>query len=289
MQQVSTTSSFLLVLVCGLLVGVPASASPDTGDSEGGEASGSVENGSALPSEKSEETPKVKKKSEETPEVKKPDEAAVQPSTSAPAQEASESERSSTVSKPAPVLGAADHVQKALDRLATSQALVIASEEAGQDAASRAELSLQLLSARRSLEQALVAIGKLEGAGDLRALLEESGFVLSEGEKDAAIAEQERLRGLSPERFQEVVAAMTSVSFSEGRMQQLQAELKDQRLTADQTWSLVELFDFSRDRVEALVFLHPKIVDPENFPVLLGGLKFESDRETVRSRLGLGG
>jgi len=186
------------------------------------------------------------------------------------------------------VIRAADHVQKALDRLATSQALVIASED-GQDAAARAELSLQLLSARRSLEQALVAIGKLEGAGDLRALLEESGLVLTEGDKATVLAEEERLRGLSPERFQQVVAAMTSISFSEGRMQQLKAELKEQPLTSAQSWALVELFDFSRDRVEALVFLHPKIVDPENFAELLSGLKFESDRETVRSRLGLEG
>jgi hypothetical protein len=134
-----------------------------------------------------------------------------------------------------------------------------------------------------------VAIGKLEGAGDLRALLEESGLVLTEGKKATVLAEQERLRGLSAERFQQVVAAMTSISFSEGRMQQLKAELKEQTLTSAQSWALVELFDFSRDRVEALVFLHPKIVDPENFGELLIGLKFESDRETVRSRLGLEG
>jgi len=185
-------------------------------------------------------------------------------------------------------LRAADYVQRALDRLAAAQALVIASED-GQEEADRVELAQEIVSARQALEQALVSIGKLEGAGDLRSLLEESGLILTEGAKAAILAEEELKRGLSAERFQQVVAAITSVSFSEGRMQELRAELAGERLTASQAWALVELFDFSRDRVEALVLLHPQIIDPENFGALLAGLKFESDRETVRSRLGLDG
>jgi hypothetical protein len=259
-----------------MLIGVPVSSLADTVEAEADEAPSSEETGESPAPERAAET----STSEQV------EESASLTSASTPAQKSPPSEDSAPA--PIPVLSAAEHVQKALDRLATSQALVIASEQE-QDAAARAELSLQLLSARRSLEQALVAIGKLEGAGELRALLEESGLVLTEGEKASAVAEQDRLRGLSPERFQKVVAAMTSVSFSEGRMQQLKAELEGQGLTAAQSWALVELFDFSRDRVEALVFLHPKIVDPENFSALLGGLKFESDRETVRSRLGLEG
>jgi hypothetical protein len=185
-------------------------------------------------------------------------------------------------------LKAADYVQRALDGLAAAQALVIASED-GQEEADRVELAREIVAARRSLEQALVSIGKLEGAGDLRSLLEESGLILTEGAKAAILAEEELKRGLSAERFQQVVAAITSVSFSEGRMQELRGELAGERLTASQAWALVELFDFSRDRVEALVLLHPQIIDPENFGALLAGLKFESDRETVRSRLGLDG
>ena len=185
-------------------------------------------------------------------------------------------------------LKAADYVQRALDGLAAAQALVIASED-GQEEADRVELAREIVAARRSLEQALVSIGKLEGAGDLRSLLEESGLILTEGAKAAILAEEELKRGLSAERFQQVVAAITSVSFSEGRMQELRSELAGERLTASQAWAIVELFDFSRDRVEALVLLHPQIIDPENFGALLAGLKFESDRETVRSRLGLDG
>jgi len=185
-------------------------------------------------------------------------------------------------------LEAADYVQRALDGLAAAQALVIASED-GQEEAERVELAQEIIAARRALEQALVSIGKLEGAGDLRSLLEESGLILTEGAKAAILAEEELKRGLSAERFQQVVAAITSVSFSEGRMQELRTELAGERLTASQAWALVELFDFSRDRVEALVLLHPQIIDPENFGALLAGLKFESDRETVRSRLGLDG
>ena len=191
---------------------------------------------------------------------------------------------------PAPEIpiSAGDRVQQALDRLAAAQGLVVAAED-GQEETERAELASELVAARRALELALVEIGKLERVGELRALLEESGLVLTKDEKAVLIAEEERKRGLTAERFQEVVAAITSVSFSEGRMQKLRAQLKDETLTSSQAWALVELFKFSRDRVEALVLLHPQIVDPENFSALLSGLKFESDRETVRSRLGLDG
>ena len=201
---------------------------------------------------------------------------------------------STTVDEPAPVepepasTSAADLVQDALNNLATAQALVVAAEDELSEA-ERGQLLEELVAARRELEHALVAIGRMERGDDLRALLEEAGLVLTETERTAADEELERSKGLRPQRFEEVVRAITAVSFTEGKMQVLRSELADEILTSAQAWSFVELFSFSRDRVEALVFLHPKVVDQENFAALLGKLKFESDRVTVRERLGLDG
>ncbi len=198
---------------------------------------------------------------------------------------------------------AAEEVQNALDRLARVQALVIAAsassvndEGEGIDrsevrtAESNSELATrEPVAARKALEQALIAIGKLEAGVDLRTLLEESGLVLTLDERERVESEEERLRGLAADRFEQVVGSITAITFNEGRLRQLKSELESERLTSAQAWSLAELFDFSRDRVEALVFLHPRVVDPENFGALLSSLKFESDRATVRSRLGLDG
>lgn len=198
---------------------------------------------------------------------------------------------------------AAEEVQNALDRLARVQALVIAAgagpvSEDGEPAEgsesspgeSNSELATrELVAARKALEQALIAIGKLEAGVDLRHLLEESGLVLTLEERERVESEEERLRGLPADRFEQVVGSITAITFNEGRLGQLKSELESERLTSAQAWSLAELFDFSRDRVEALVFLHPRVVDPENFGELLSSLKFESDRATVRSRLGLDG
>ncbi|MEE2828348.1 MAG: DUF4476 domain-containing protein [Myxococcota bacterium] len=189
---------------------------------------------------------------------------------------------------PQPGPDAAQLVQEALNRLGTMQALLVASEE-GQTVEDRERLAAELLAARRELGQALVAIGRIERTGELRALLEEAGLVLTPPERAAVEAEELRRRGLSAERFEEIVGAITAVWKMEGKLQVLRREMEGEQLNSAQAWSLVELFSLSRDRVEPLVFLHPLIVDPENFGALLSSLKFESDREIVRDRLGLDG
>ena len=93
--------------------------------------------------------------------------------------------------------------------------------------------------------------------------------------------------GLSPERLRAVKREVEAISFTEGKMQVLTSQLDGEQMTSEQASALLELLSFSRDRVDALVFFHPRITDPENFDGLLSALKFESDRETVRNQLGL--
>ncbi len=94
---------------------------------------------------------------------------------------------------------------------------------------------------------------------------------------------------LDDDGFAALTTEIEGVAFTTGKMQALQGALSHRTVTTDQARALVELFSFSRDRVDALVYLHPRVVDPENFDGLLSALKFESDRQLVRTQLGLDG
>ncbi len=191
-----------------------------------------------------------------------------------------------------PVVTPADEavrlLSQALDRIAALQ-ILIASGEQGVD---RDKAQAELDEARRALQSALLEVGKLQQDTELRAWLRSEGLLV---EADAAHASaapggaEDEPAGLAPDRFRALITAIDGVSFTEGKMDVLTRELAEATVTSDQASRLVELFSFSRDRVDALVFLHPRIVDPENFDSLLSALKFESDRETVRNQLGLDG
>jgi hypothetical protein len=194
---------------------------------------------------------------------------------------------------PGPAARATAAVQSALDHLAAGR-----SDEA-----------------RRALQEALVELGRVQEDADLRAWIElqaknqtppspvPSGAATvplpaASPEEAGAVAgttpatdspEAPLILPVSAERLDRVVRAIESASFNRAKMDALVRELKDAHVTAVQAGRLVELFSFSRDRVDALLFLHPLVVDPENFEALLSALKFESDRQAVRAQLGLDG
>lgn len=199
----------------------------------------------------------------------------------------------------APVAPAADAVAPTPAGDAAVAALTLAIERivsieqalaAGAGTLDPAALDAGLKDARMALLAALVEVGRLRQDEDLRAWLVAEGVVRPEPRAEAGEGgPAPQPQGIGPERLRQVVAAIQSISFAAGKMQVLTRELAGERVTSQQASALLELFSFSRDRVDALVFLHPRIVDQENFDGLLAALKFESDRETVRSRLGLGG
>jgi len=102
----------------------------------------------------------------------------------------------------------------------------------------------------------------------------------------AEVADDAVEPGLSPEQLRTIVREVEAISFTEGKMAVVTNQLDSETLTSEQASSLLELFGFSRDRVDLLVFFHPRITDPENFDGLLSALKFESDREAVRNQVG---
>jgi len=184
-----------------------------------------------------------------------------------------------------PVARAAARVRAALEALAAAESAVAA------DAADPT-LPERLRAVRSELHEALAALGAAEEQQRLQAWLDDR---LAPPAPPAAPADALDLTpstsdaALSDTTLAEVRAAIESAPFKDDKMQVLRTNLTASRVSTDQVAELLDLFSLSSHRVDALVFLHPRITDPEKFDSLLATLKFESDRKTVLDRLGLGG
>jgi hypothetical protein len=180
-------------------------------------------------------------------------------------------------------------IEEAIERLIQLEVSVAASTAPGGEAARQ-----ELATVRARLRDALVAVGRLQAEQDLREWLREAGVVdpvepVAELDFDPGQVEEAPVGALSDSELRGLATTIEAAPFNEGKLQALREGLEGREVTSDQASGVLELFSFSRDRVDALVFLHPRIADGENFGVLLSALKFESDRKAVRDRLGLGG
>ena len=92
---------------------------------------------------------------------------------------------------------------------------------------------------------------------------------------------------MPPAAFASLRGAIATESFSDGKLAVLNTALADHMLSVQQASQLLPLYDFSSDRVEAAVAIHPRLVDPEGFFQLYAAFDFESDKEEVREKLGL--
>ena len=183
----------------------------------------------------------------------------------------------------------ADVAEAALKRALERLAAVDLSTSRGELDPSREGL----VAIRAELLDVLVALGQLRQDRDSRVWLEENGYgVLKiQAPLDGGSAEgaEDPGKETGPLLASEVDALKRSIEgapFNEGKLQLLQEGIDGRTLTAVQAEGLLELFSFSRDRVDVLVFLHPKLEPEEDFWRLLLALKFESDRQAVRDRIG---
>jgi len=213
----------------------------------------------------------------------------------APAEASPATDEQASASSPAST--ALQGLRHALDQVAALQLLLAEGHEGAGPAPGQSELS----EVRRALEDALVEVARLEQDVSLRQWLEGDGLktALAEVDRaavDAPVSDQvtaedgpEAVVAIEAPRLRGVKRAIEDAPFKEGKMQVLTDQLQDAHLRTEQVGELIGLFAFSRDKVEALVFLYPRLTDPESFEDLLGTLKFASDRMAVRQRLGLGG
>ena len=221
------------------------------------------------------------------------DEEALTGSTSepaaAPAAEPASDEEEATLSVQTvprvPSEAAIEAIEDAVERLVQLE-VGLAAESSPRVAAARTELAV----IRARLRDALLAVGALRAEQDLRDWLLEQGVVtIPTASSEDDVAGEEDTGRMSAEDLSALTAAIDAAPFNEGKLQALREGLEGRVLDSDQALGLLELFSFSRDRVDALVFLHPRLSDGKNFDKLLDALKFESDRKAVRDRLGLDG
>jgi len=190
----------------------------------------------------------------------------------------------------------------ALDQVAVLQIMLVEAHQGDGPIRGHDELN----DVRRALQDALLEVARMQQEITLRQWLEAEGHkeVAASGgdagnpgrgtddaatEAEAEAETEAEDAAISAARLQNVKRAIEDAPFKEGKLQVLTEQLENVRLRTEQVAELVELFAFSRDKVEALVFLYPRIVDPERFEELLSSLKFASDKMTVRQRLGLKG
>ena len=178
-------------------------------------------------------------------------------------------------------------IEDAVERLVQLEVALAAESSPRVDAARK-----ELAAVRARLRDALLAVGALRAEQDIRTWLIEAGAVTVGPPADDPVEDRDSDAGdggMDEVALRSLTSAIEAAPFNEGKLQALRDGLVEHRISTNQAATLLELFSFSRDRVDALVFLHPRLSDGENFGVLLSALKFESDRKAVRDRLGLDG
>jgi len=196
----------------------------------------------------------------------------------------------------APLVGAVAEVRSALVRVDALRDLLMEDSLAEERESALVELS----ALRRSLEDSLLQLGREQERADLAAWLRSEGLLLVAAselaeESSAEVTEIEPVeepsgpQGISPEELKALVTEVEGAPFKDGKMAALTGFLERRYVMTVQAAQLVDLFSFSRDKVDTLVFLYPRILDSEQFESLLESLKFASDRMAVRRELGLEG
>lgn len=84
-----------------------------------------------------------------------------------------------------------------------------------------------------------------------------------------------------------LLESLAKAAFDARRRPLLEGAIAHRRVTAAQGVRLVRAFSFSEGRIEAAVLVHARLADPASFFQVLDALTFDSERDTVRQRLGL--
>lgn len=95
------------------------------------------------------------------------------------------------------------------------------------------------------------------------------------------------IAAMSPEKFDEFLAALKKHPFDPGKARFLEDFAKTQRFNASQATTLLKAFAFDQDRVKAAAALYPSLVDRGDFYKILDAFTFEQGKEAARKAAGL--
>ena len=91
---------------------------------------------------------------------------------------------------------------------------------------------------------------------------------------------------MPPDRFGRMLAEVKNQPFRDGKMARIRDYLMpDTLFLTSQIGQLMQTTPFGSDRISIAELLWPRVVDPENFPDLIGLLTFESERQELRQKL----
>ncbi|MEL6343234.1 MAG: DUF4476 domain-containing protein [Myxococcota bacterium] len=82
----------------------------------------------------------------------------------------------------------------------------------------------------------------------------------------------------------QIRVAINNEAFADDKMAVLLAATAGRPMTTAQARSLVNLFTFDDDKVEAAVILYPQVVDPEQWFTMYSALTFRSSKDTLRAQ-----
>lgn len=88
-------------------------------------------------------------------------------------------------------------------------------------------------------------------------------------------------RVMSDPLFKTFYNKMKSESFSKNRLKMIEAALVNSDFTSAQGAKLVRLFDFDKDRMEAMKMMYPQVVDKESFFLVIDVLTYSSSKEKM--------
>ena len=97
----------------------------------------------------------------------------------------------------------------------------------------------------------------------------------------------EEVYEMDPSEFNSFISALESADFSDEKMALIKEVGGQNYFTVAQVSRVVGVLDFSKEKVDAVVFLYPNIVDQNNFYKVYENFDFDSDKKAVRKRLGL--
>ena len=88
----------------------------------------------------------------------------------------------------------------------------------------------------------------------------------------------------SPQELNQILKALEAESFSDSRLEALSSAKTGRTFTVSQVKSIVAVFSFGDDKVDAAAMLFDHVSDPENWFAVYDSLPFDSDRKDLRKR-----
>ncbi|MFM7204046.1 MAG: DUF4476 domain-containing protein [Myxococcota bacterium] len=96
-----------------------------------------------------------------------------------------------------------------------------------------------------------------------------------------AVAPAEVRRAISEGDLQSIITSINEESFSQGKMQVLKTAGPSYWFTVDQVKRIIGTFTFENDKLAAVEFLAPRILDRENAHKLYSAFDFQSSKDKV--------